>query len=413
MSIIANAQGELVGKFTIPSGIPAGTKLVEFLGSQTNATATFVGRGTLKTEDLRVVNTKVNRRMLTWKGDPLAQTFVLEERQQVAAVDLWFTAVGATNVLVQIREVELGLPTPNVVTEALLTPADITTNTWTRFRFVPALLEANAEYCIVIACNDAVSAVAIGGIGEFDASVQQWVSAQPYQIGVLLSSSNNRTWTAHQTQDLTFRLLACDYNADNNEIVGGVTQKVVTLAPQTVVDADHLMVMAAIERPSAQCDVVFRVTVGSAVYVVIERQPFTLTARYSGEVQMEAVLTGTSTESPTLYPDIHLVSAKRMLTSDYVTRAMQTNIGLSESVKITVYYDVLLPGTASIDAYYESAADTWTALPIVDGAELGDGWQEVRREVEDFEGLETRVKLVLNGTALMRPLVKNLRVAMT
>lgn len=413
MSITANAQGQITGQFQIPENVPAGTKLVEFQGAASTATATFVGRGTLKIEDLRVVNTKINRRILTWRGDPLAQTFVLAERQQVAAVDLWFTAIGTTNVLVQIRDVELGLPTASVVTEALLTPADINLDGWTRFRFTPTILEADQEYCIVVACNDAVSAVATAGIGEFDQSAQQWVTSQPYQIGVLLSSSNNRTWTAHQTKDLAFRLLACDYNVQTNEVFEGSTRKVIALEPQTVTNADHLIVLAAVDRPTADTDVVFNVTVDGTTYSVMEAQPFTLNARYSGEVQMEAVLTGTYTASPTLYRDIHLIAGTRLASSDYISRAMQTNIGLNETVKITAYYDVFLPGTASVDAYYESAAGVWTALPIVGGTELGNGWQEVKREIEGFDGLETRVKLVLNGSGLQNPRVKNLRVAMT
>lgn len=412
MTLTANAQGQIAGKFTIPEGIPAGTKLVEFQGAATTANATFVGRGTLKIEDLRVVNTRINRRILTWRGDPLAQTFILSERQQIAAIDLWFTAVGATNVLVQIRDVELGLPTASVVTEALLTTAQITVGGWTRFKFTPTVLEADQEYCVVIACNDAVSAVATAGIGEFDAAAQQWVAAQPYQIGVLLSSSNNRTWTAHQTHDLAFRLLACDYDVATNERYEGSTRKVISLTAQTVTDADHLIIMAAVDRPTADCDVVFNVTVGQAVYTVMEAQPFTLAERFTGLVQMEAVLTGTYTASPTLYPDVHLVAGQRLTTGDYITRALPTNIGLAPSVKLTAYYNVYLPGTASVDAYYESSAGVWTALPVVGGTELGDGWVEVQREIAAFSGLETRIKLVLNGSAGQRPLVKNLRVAM-
>lgn len=413
MSLTANSQGHLAGKFTIPAGIPAGSKLVQFEGTATTANATFIGRGTLKIEDLRVINSRINRRILTWVGDPLAQTFQLRERQQVAALDLWFTAKGNTNILVQIRDVELGLPTPSVITEALLTPAQITVGGWTRFKFTPTVLEANQDYAIVIACNDAITAVATAGIGEFDAAAQQWVAAQPYQIGVLLSSSNNRTWTAHQTKDLAFRLLASDYDVQSNEHTEGATRKVIALTPQTVADADHLLVMAAVERPTVECDVVFNLRVDDTVYTVMEAQPITLPERYSGEVEMEAVLTGTYTDSPTLYQDVHLIAGQRLTESDYITRALQTNIGLAATVKITVYYDVYLPGTASVDAYYESAPSVWSALPIEDGTELGDGWVEVKREVDGFDGLETRIKLVLKGTAQMRPRLKNLRVAIT
>jgi hypothetical protein len=418
MSLTANAEGRVSGQFTIPEGIPAGTKLVRFEGGATQAAAAFVGRGTLKVEDLRVVNTKINRRTFRSgvggrSGDPLAQTFILAERQQVAALDLWFTAKGTTPVLVQIRDVVLGLPADDVVTEALLAPADIAVDSWTRFKFTPAILEANQEYALVIACNDAIATVAVAAIGEFDATAQQWVSAQPYQVGVLLSSSNNRTWTAHQTHDLTFRLLACDYNETYNEVESGATRKVVTLEPQTVSNADHLMVMAAVERPTADCDVVFNVTVEDTLYTVLEGQPFTLAERYSGEVGLEAVLTGTFRASPTLYPDIHLIAGTRLSSCDYITRAIATNIGLAPSVKITVYFDVWLPDTASVTANYESEPGIWAALPSVANTDLGDGWQEIKCEQTDVTSLETRIKLILTGTAWRRPRVKNLRVAIS
>jgi hypothetical protein len=413
MPITANAQGQLSGRFQIPASVPAGSKLIEFQGSATNAFATFVGRGTLKIDELRTVTTQVNRRLLTWRGDPLAQTFTMPERQQVAAVDLWFTAIGSTNVLVQIRDAAMGLPTLDVVAESILTPAEISLDGWTRFRFPPTVLEADREYALVVACNDAVSAVGVAGLGEFDAGTQAWVTSQPYQIGVLLSSSNNRTWTPHQTKDLTFRLLACDYDVETNVVEEGQTQKTIVLDPVTVTDADHLVVMAAVDRPTPECDVVFAVTVDGVVYTVAESQPWTLPARYSGQITWSAILTGTFVDSPVLYPDLCLVAGKRQASSDYISRAMQTNIGDGPDVKVTAYYDAFLPGASSVDAFVENGSGVWLALPIIDGTELGDGWVEVKREVEEFDQTETRVKLVLNGSALALPRIRNLRVAIT
>jgi hypothetical protein len=413
MAITANAQGEIKGKFTIPENIPAGTKLVEFSGDTTEATATFVGRGVITVEDLRVVTTQINRRLLTWKGDPLAQTFSLAERLQIAAVDLWFTAIGTTNILVQIREVELGLPAPIVLAEALLTPAEVTVNDWTRFTFTPTMLEAERDYAVIIACNDATAAVAVAGIGEWDADAEQWVTAQPYQIGVLLSSSNNRTWTPHQTHDLTFRLLACDYNVVGNDRQNGVATKTVALTSQTVTDADHLVVLAAVERPTPDCDVIFNVTVDDQVYTVMEDQSFTLAERYTGTVDLEAVLIGTYTASPVLHPDVHLVAGTRLTECDYITRAMQTNIGLSPTVTLTAYFDVVRPGSASVTAYYEASESVWAELPVISSTPLGNEWVEIKCVVDDFTGLDTRLKLTLAGTAWEQPQVKNLRVVFT
>ena len=116
MSLTANGSGQLAGKFTIPANIPAGSKLVEFYaGSTQRAAATFIGRGTLERQELRLVTTIVNRRVLQWFTDPLAQTFTLTAKKMVTGVDLWFKTKGTSNVLVQIREVDNGFPTAEVI----------------------------------------------------------------------------------------------------------------------------------------------------------------------------------------------------------------------------------------------------------------------------------------------------------
>ena len=45
-----------------------------------------------------------------------------------------------------------------------------------------------------------------------------------YRIGVLLSSSNASTWTAHQDRDLKFRLLACRFTENTRTVpLGNIT----------------------------------------------------------------------------------------------------------------------------------------------------------------------------------------------
>ncbi|WP_295455809.1 hypothetical protein [uncultured Thiodictyon sp.] len=405
MTLIADSTGRIAGQFTIPgpNRVTAGAKLVEFTGAVSHATATFVGRGAVTIEELRVVNTTINRRLLTWTGDPLAQTFILDRRIQLAALDLWFTALGTTKVLVQIREVANGVPTLVVVAESLKIPAAITVGTSTRFLFDPTILEANQEYAIVIACNDAVSAVATAALGEFDATVQRWVTSQAYQVGVLLSSSNNRTWTAHQTKDLTFRLL---------ESVFTSTSKRVALDPVTVANADQLIVMAAVLRPTRDTDVVFEVGAGGVTYTVVEGQPFSLPSTYSGEVTLAAILTGTSSTSPVLYRDVQLISGARMATGDYVSRLIQTNIGVAASVALSVYYDAILPGGAAVVVSAEQGdGGTWSTVTAVSSATLEGDWVEYKHALTGFTHIDTRIKLSLTGTAAARPRVRNLRVA--
>lgn len=53
------------------------------------------------------------------------------------------------------------------------------------------------------------------------------------------------------------------------------------------------------------------------------------------------------------------------------------------------------------------------ALILLASEELGEGWVELHYQLEDITETQTRVQLVINGTAVQRPRLKNLRVALT
>ncbi len=52
-AVVANAQGEIHGRFTIPAGIGVGIKEVVFVGQSSRCQATFVGEGTAVLVDKR------------------------------------------------------------------------------------------------------------------------------------------------------------------------------------------------------------------------------------------------------------------------------------------------------------------------------------------------------------------------
>ena len=62
--------------------------------------------------------------------------------------------------------------------------------------------------------DDPTHAVAVARLGDVDAITQQRVSAQPYTVGVLFSSSNRLSWTPHQETDLHFQIVAAKFTAD-------------------------------------------------------------------------------------------------------------------------------------------------------------------------------------------------------
>ena len=399
----ANASGLLTGTFQTPQAIPAGAKLVEFLGAGGSyGSATYVGRGQIVTETRRrILTTVVNR----W--DPLAQTFTLPERRVIGGLDVWFTAKGgAAPVIVQIRETQVGMPTTTVLTEGRLAASSIKADgNPTRVLLDPVALEANREYALVVLTDDANHAVAVAELGKYDPRTG-WVTAQPYQIGVLLSSSNGITWTAHQTQDLTFRLLGCRFSQ---------TSKTVSLGQYSVTDLSDVMALAGVERPAAGTDVQFIVTDAQGkTYTLSEDQGLALTEKLSGNLAVSARLSGTEVSSPLLYPGTQLVFGTLAAAGDYLSRA----IPAAASFNVTVIFDALTPGVSSVTPKMESgSANSFASLNLDKGVEAGNGWVERTYKASGLSGIGadqlTRLKLELAGSPQHRPFVRRLRVIVT
>lgn len=399
----ANAAGLLTGSFQIPQAIPSGAKLVEFLGAGGSyGAATYVGRGQIVIETRRRILTTVVRRY-----DPLAQTFTLPERRVLAGVELWFAAKGGSApVVIQIRETQVGMPTTTVLSEGRLQAGDLKTDgNPTRIAIDPVALEANREYALVVLTDDANHAVSVAELGKYDPRTG-WVTAQPYQIGVLLSSSNGVTWTPHQTQDLTFRLLGARFTQ---------TTRTVSLGQYTVTNLSDLMALAGVERPGAGTDVQFLATDAQGrVYTLSEDQGIALAEKLSGNLAVSAQLTGTETSSPILYPGTQLVFGTLEAAGDYLTRA----IPAAATFTATVTFDALLPGTAGIEVKAESGvAGTFQALILDKGVPVGNGWVERTYKATSLVGVgtdrTTRVKLALAGSPQYRPFLRNLRVIVT
>lgn len=416
MTINANSAGVLTGKFTVPEGVPAGNKRVVFLGEGgSRGEAIFSGQGTLLRQTFRQETTTTETRWWSppppppppapaW-WDPLAQTFTLDQGAQVGGVDLWFTATGTSTVVVQIRETTAGVPNQTVLTEARILPAAInTTGAHTRIAFAaPLALRAGQEYAIVVLCDDAQTALAIAELGKWDSAGARWVTSQPYQVGVLLSSSNASTWTPHQDRDIAFRLLKASYTE---------TEKHIALGQVSVTNATDLLLLAYAEQPSAQATAAYRLTLPDGGQIdVADGQPVRLPAPVTGVVGVSARLKGTADASPTLYPGSQLIAGEIATTADYVTRA----IPAGSNARVRVIFDAIIPGGAAVavSASGIDAGDSWQSVPYQSAAPLDNGWQEISHELLDLDESAIRVRLQLSGSSAARPRVRNLRVIVT
>ena len=396
MTLTANSLGEVSGRFTIPANVPAGTKRVSFRGAGGSAgDAVFVGSGMVTTETRRLVTTET----LNFY-DPLAQTFTLTESQQIAAVDLWFAAVGPKQVLVQIRETSNGVPTQTTLASVRVQPADINTVSHTRVIFpVPVNLLANAEYAIVALCDDAVAELRIAELGKFDSTNQRWVTSQPYQVGVLLSSSNASSWTPHQDRDLTFRL---------HKAIFTESTKNVALGNVAVVAATDLMLLTSEELTSSQTRIEYTLGLPDGQSVVVSGgQPVRLAAAITGNVTVSAKLTGNAAAAPVLFPGTQLVVGKVKTAGTYVSRAIKGGT----AVRVKVIFEAVIPGGSAVAVSYKGAdiGDVWVTVPFLGSAAVDNGFYEITHEITGITETMIQIKLDLTGSTAARPRVKNLR----
>lgn len=397
--ITADVSGKLSGHFTIPANVPAGVKAVVFTGAGgSTAQTTFVGQGTLETTTLRTVQSVVNTYI-----DPLAQTFVLEEARQLSGVDLFFTAKGQSGVRIQIRETSGGYPTRSVLAEAIVPASSITAEAAVATRILfdaPVPLSASTEYALVILCDDADTAVAIAEMGKFDSAHQQWVSAQPYTVGVLLSSSNASTWTAHQTKDIAFRLLAADFVEGTNTVPLGSAE----------VGADgvsDLMLLACSETPSAATHVEYELGLPSgAVMTVAEGQTVQLSeAVASGTLSVTAKLSGDTAGSPVLWPGTQVLMGMVQTSGTYYTRS----IPATGAAKAVLIYDGYVPSGATVTPEIQVDSGEWMAMTSAGTTQEGNGYVEFKFTTALSGADLVKVRLTLTGNNTSRPLVYDIR----
>jgi hypothetical protein len=406
MAIAANSQGQVSGRFTIPANVPPGAKLVQFLGAGgSKGNATFVGRGQLTITELRQARTETTIVTTHIEAyDPLAETFTLSAPAFIGSTDIWICDKGVSGTtLVQIRETGNGVPTRAVIAEARIKTSLLLTGQYNRFSWPPVRLEQGVEYAIVIGCDDAVTAAGVAELGKFDNAAQKWVTSQPYQIGVLLSSSNGSTWTAHQDRDLVFKLNATPLAS---------TSRTIALPDQTVTNCDELIVLAAVERPTADCDCTFTLTLpDNSQVTVAEGERVLLPVTVNGIIRMSATLTGTLVATPSLHKDVQLVYCSRAASATYVTRA----ITAGTSSKVSVYFEAAAPAPSSVlvEVSPNGATGTWTTLPVVSAVALGGGWMDTTCRMTGYNNPNAVIRITLTGSARARPQVRKLRVVIT
>jgi len=251
---VTTENGDLIAGFFIPSpdtpGNPrwrVGESTVLFTDSPVNskvpgivdssAEGTYTARGTIltkQTDVLLVRNANVQRdtvrerRVVTrrtttqrtgaWR-DPLAQSFLVPEEDGmfVTKVDTYFQSKDTSGlpITMELRTMVNGYPSPNVIGVATLTPDQVNVSddatAVTTFTFdAPVFVEGLQEYCFAVLTSSLEYKMWISAMGQDDLDGNR-ITAQPY-AGVLFKSQNASTWTAHQLEDLKFKLYRAEFD---------------------------------------------------------------------------------------------------------------------------------------------------------------------------------------------------------
>lgn len=424
--ISANAQGVITGKFHIPAKkIKAGTKPVNFLGDMKgHAETTFTGQGTVVTNTMRTVH---NIQQSYY--DPLAQTFMLTKPRQLCGVDIWLAVKGNTPLIVQLRETSVGFPTRTIIAEGRIEQdSTLTVGNWVRVNFdTPFYASANIEYAVVVLANDSQTEVGISALGKPDLAQGGYVTQQPYQVGVLLSSANASTWTAHQDKDLTFRLYARKYNPANPKsiILGEIN-----LAPGTT----DLLISALTSTPTTGADaslVLYQMStdpqfandINKAISSrdVSDGQVVKFNQPTSGRFTVVANLRCTDVASATIDPGTQIIQGIQSDKATYVSRNIPVGVKKTGTYTITITLGQI-SGT-KVEAQWAwvpqqgdvKDTDYKTVTPVIGDPDI-NGMREIvfKQDGIALTGLPQqfiKVRLNIEGTAQARIQVVNLRVS--
>lgn len=433
-----DANGEITVTFTVPANIPVGRRLVRATGAVDSfAEAIFVGEGTIDITTMRrvtliaraapdpvvinittttVVN-QVNVAQVTGgvvngggQGndsgnsgggqDPLAQTFTLPEPRHVVGLNFKFAAIGdrTNGVRVQLATVQNGWPTREVLAEAFINMQTVSVNVWTEARFAyPVFLPADREFCFVILTADPDHAVAIAKLGDVDVPTQTRVSAQPYTVGVLLTSANRLTWTPYQEADLTFQIVCARFAPQTRTF---------DLWTGSFDQVSDIIVRGTVEIPTQAAR--FRYELVRATGQVIALAPgqtHSFAEFVDEDVTLRAVMSGTEVISPILYPGTLLIGGRIREEGTYITRVFT----MGSAVRIAALFAALIPPGANVAVHVDAADDNWQALAADGATVLGGGWNEPRYTKSSYTAAIGRVRVKLTGTPAARPSIAKLR----
>ena len=193
---------------------------------------TNLGRKVVSQERVEVARSEIPPPPPPRNWDPLSQSFFVDPDTYpkgfyLTSIDLFFRTKSQDNnrnVSVEIRELENGFPSAQLVTDgdiAIVNNKDVkisdNASAATTFTFKnPIYLESGIDYCFTVKPenNDPDFAIWVAELGAIDITNPdtQTRIEQAYNSGILFSSSNDKTWTTKQNTDMKFTMRIAEFN---------------------------------------------------------------------------------------------------------------------------------------------------------------------------------------------------------
>lgn len=340
------------------------------------------------------------RRFHRRRRDPLAQTFSFPQNRIVTGIGVFFTNIDPSiPVTVQVRGVTTGLPNDAVLAETMLAPQDITLDQETRITFPdPFYAEANTSYAIVLLTNSTHYRVRIATLGK--AGPNGLITAQAYNQGVLLESSNAETWTPLNGSDLTMRIYGQRFHG-----IGEIRFQKLTNRQAAVLNLDEFSAIpqdTGITWEYSNDD-------GTTWHAFVPGQEEQL-ANLTNDITIRAILTNQAdTETPAInFRDVNLITHQNRSQGTYLTRESQ----LAQSVQAArLYSQMNIPSGTSVNWFASNDnGTTWAPATIQDTRIIDNTWTEYTMQATFADPTQNRVrfKAEMTGSPLIHPRIHTL-----
>lgn len=403
----ADGTGTMTGKFTIPANIPCGTKSIKVKYAGDDIRYPKEGDTTYTANGIKqITKTTIFKQTLIVKTvDPLAQAFQFDKEYYLTSVDLYFaTKDPVLPVTVQIRNMVNGYPGNICYAEAIVpassikTSADATVATKANFLNTVKCM-ADTLYCVVVMSDSNLPSLWLAKLGEKEVKSQKVVTSNPYTAGVLFSSSNALTWTAHQDMDLKFTLRRAQYQGKGVIIFNDIPLSA----------ADRIM-LAIDELDPADTNAQWYYKVNKGPW-----EPITLfnekeTSVVANTISLKVEFTAQNNRSPMIAADnLQLAYFLNKQEARYISR----NVHLEEKYNnIKFYLDVATPQNTEFHVYYATDVNgtKWREMTNPTRQTVDEEFIRYFWNLQNLGSLsDFRVKIVLNtNNVLFRPRAKRM-----